>query len=391
MFFIAGSTLGVGYSAFLVCPIYSNTQSEGDLCTAGDCTEPASTYAKINSQTCATTSIHVGGQTYTDYYPITSKTDCETAATYASYTSSALCADGYATTVTDTSIPPGCVCDDSSGSDELKFNLDSNTVAATYSKMSVCETKRTRRNVPAQLCGYEKRNDKKCKEELGDAARVGCQNAILIFNLFWVNLLFTLLGVVFFSVTSCGNCCKRCCGGYATQMKITKIYAGFAAMWAGIVCILRNASWSAPVADLSQAGPVNPNAVRASSASPPVIFGYVLIPQVVVLFPATTGSETSGPSLWVTRAPLPPKSSSVRHTLRGFSSDFCPSSKVAFGVFFAPAAQFIEHSSSAGSTWGLEAVFFGSSNLSRIVTGAAGLGFVVFVPMSSYTPHTMPI
>lgn len=74
--------------------------------------------------------------------------------------------------------------------------------------------------------------------EAREAASDGCSLALLILTLFWVNNIFTLLSLIFFSITSCGNCCKNCCGGYATQMKTTMIYAGIAAIWAGIECFL---------------------------------------------------------------------------------------------------------------------------------------------------------
>ena len=306
--------IGVLVAAVFVCSIAKWTSSGGTTVYS------APTYEAIYTDTCATKT-----STYYTYAAVTSKTQCETAADVVSIVSTKLCDDSTGTTVTDNSIPSGCVCDSSSGSDVLKFNDDTNTVATTYAKQGLCKRTSTRRlqrdnkTLPADtklvaptqahwltpyLLPYFDMevieeiapkihkgrrldacdDDKDCKE-LRAAAKDGCGNATLIIGLFWVNGIFTLLGVIFFSITSCGNCCKTCCGGYATQMKITMFYAVIAAIWAFIECILHAqlAGALSKVRDIAFTSNLSPDAVTVIDAikiwniGATVFFGILLL------------------------------------------------------------------------------------------------------------------
>lgn len=84
-------------------------------------------------------------------------------------------------------------------------------------------------------------DDEDCSK-LKKAGKVGCDSAQTIIGMFWINNLFALLGVIFYSMVAC-DCCKGCCGGYQSKNKIVMVYSVVASIW-GLVQTILHASLS---------------------------------------------------------------------------------------------------------------------------------------------------
>lgn len=281
-------------AGILVCTIAKWTAVGGITGTVG-----TKGYSYSFTKTCATET-----DSYHTYSAITTIADCQ-AASKLSFGGSTLCSDNTATVVTETALPTGCVCDETVTPNVLKLNQDTNTVTATYQKVALCHTvqkyRRLRhkhnmsmpvnmelftptkipqivsyllpgfhstfieKNVPKlhkgrrlDACG----DDPDCKK-LRESSKDGCSAAETIISMFWPNVVFTILGVVFFGITSCGNCCKTCCGGYQTQMKVAMVFSIISSVWGLLNTILHFILYTAlsHVRDIAKATGLSPDAV----------------------------------------------------------------------------------------------------------------------------------
>ena len=81
--------------------------------------------------------------------------------------------------------------------------------------------------------------------------------------MFLPNVVFTILGVVVFGITSWGDCCKTCCGGYQRQMKFAMVFSIISSVWGLLNTILHFILYTAlaHVRDIAKTTGLSPNAV----------------------------------------------------------------------------------------------------------------------------------
>ena len=292
---------GILYAAvilagILVCSI-ANWTAVGGIATG---TVGQKGYSYSYTKTCAANT-----DSYHTYSAITTIADCEAASKQDSYGGDTICSVNTATTVTDQNLPTGCVCDETVTPNVLKLNQDTNTVNPTYQTVALCHTVRKYRrlrhkhnmSMPAnmelftptkipQIVSYllpgfhstfiEKNvpklhkgrrldacgDDPDCKK-LRESSKDGCSAAETIISLFLPNVVFTILGVVFFGITSCGDCCKTCCGGYQRQMKFAMVFSIISSVWGLLNTILHFILYTAlaHVRDIAKTTGLSPNAV----------------------------------------------------------------------------------------------------------------------------------
>lgn len=228
------------------------------------------------------------------------------------------CNDATAETVDDANLPTGCVCDETGTQHVLKLNTNQNTESATYQEVLYCkDSRRLQRKddvtlpedmkhvTPTKfprvasyfLPGFEKKfmkehlpklhngrrldacgDDENCNK-LRESSKKGCEAAETIISMFWPNLAFTIVGIVFYSITSCGTCCKSCCGGYKTQMQVVMWFSVVAALWGILNTYFHFQLYSslADVRDVAKATGLSPDAVT-------VIDGLGTIKLIAALF-----------------------------------------------------------------------------------------------------------
>jgi len=73
-------------------------------------------------------------------------------------------------------------------------------------------------------------DDKNCAK-LRDASKKGCSAAETIVSMFYPNVAFAILAIVFYGMSSCSGCCKGCCGGYQKQMSLAFYFSIFGCLW----------------------------------------------------------------------------------------------------------------------------------------------------------------
>lgn len=238
--------------------------------------------------------------------------------------------------------PTGCVCDKSSATHELYFNIGNNTMPASNTDVLICASYSQRRAlrsankdlstteklagahevswtnriseliVPEAIQKLQKKEnlDKFMLENFGirqniggrhltedacakdtkfckpfrEASIAGCKAGKTIVDTNWLNYIVAICGIVFYSMIAC-NCCQGCCGGYQQKNKIVMVYSAVVSIWALVQVILLASLAGAlgTIKTLCRDNKVEPGLVQALETIELIIVGVTVFQGIVLL------------------------------------------------------------------------------------------------------------